>query len=177
MKTSHLFLVLTVPVAVLGLVAYREGFRRKGRSSFCSLAPIMLAWLLVHCAIGFSVPMKFIPETPRQYIGAAVMIPTLLLAILATIPFRTWGMVVGSGTTKLVTSGLHRFSRNPQYVLYALFLLGYAVTGRSILSYAAVALFWLMLHFMVLAEEEHLERLFGEEYRRYKRRTPRYVLV
>jgi protein-S-isoprenylcysteine O-methyltransferase Ste14 len=174
---SHLFLVLTVPVAVFGLVAYRDGFRRAGRSSLRSMGPIMLAWLLVHCAIGFSVPMKLIPETPREYLGAAVKIPALLLAILATIPFRTWGMVFGSGTTKLVTSGFHRFSRNSQYVFYGLFLLGYALPGRSIPCYIAVALFWLMLHFMVLAEEEHLERHFGEDYRQYKRRTPRYVLV
>jgi protein-S-isoprenylcysteine O-methyltransferase Ste14 len=84
-------------------------------------------------------------------------------------------MWIGRNVGTLVTDGAYRFSRNPQYVAAALMPLGYALTGRSVMAWVGVASMWLTIHLTAVVEEEHLERTFGDEYRRYRERTPRYL--
>jgi protein-S-isoprenylcysteine O-methyltransferase Ste14 len=75
----------------------------------------------------------------------------------------------------LVVAGPYRYVRNPMYVGALLALLGYAAWFQSawLLGYAgAVAL---AFHaFVVLYEEPHLGRVFGEAYRRYCEAVPRW---
>ena len=55
-------------------------------------------------------------------------------------------------------------------------LAGVAVIGRSLVAAVLVALFALAIHLHIVAvEERHLENVFGEEYRAYRMRVPRYL--
>lgn len=75
----------------------------------------------------------------------------------------------------LVTSGLYRYSRNPQYVASMLALLGLAVAAEStdvaLLCVLAIGVYVLL----PLAEEPWLERAYGASYAPYKQRTPRFL--
>jgi protein-S-isoprenylcysteine O-methyltransferase Ste14 len=75
----------------------------------------------------------------------------------------------------LVTNGLYRFSRNPQYVasILGFFGTGFAHGGlhASILCGLAI-LVYLILPF---TEEPWLERAYGDVYLAYKRQTPRFL--
>jgi protein-S-isoprenylcysteine O-methyltransferase Ste14 len=75
----------------------------------------------------------------------------------------------------LVTSGLYRYSRNPQYVASILAILGLAIAAAAIdvavLSALAIGVYVLL----PLAEEPWLERTYGASYQRYKQRTPRFL--
>jgi protein-S-isoprenylcysteine O-methyltransferase Ste14 len=75
----------------------------------------------------------------------------------------------------LVTSGLYRYSRNPQYVASVLAFLGLAVAAASmdvaLLCALAIGVYLLL----PLAEEPWLERAYGASYARYKDRTPRFL--
>ena len=75
----------------------------------------------------------------------------------------------------LTQSGIYHWSRNPQYVGYLLFLLGFALTDWSIWCLAALLVVAISLHLLVLIEEEHLRRVFGEQYIDFCQRVPRYV--
>jgi len=75
-----------------------------------------------------------------------------------------------------VTKGVYRISRHPQIV--ALFVIFLGICG-AIGSWAA--LFTLIIsklfqHFAILAEEEVCLRQYGESYRAYMERVPRYFL-
>lgn len=74
----------------------------------------------------------------------------------------------------LVTSGLYRYSRNPQYVASMLSFLGLAIAAGSmdvtVLSALAICVYSLM----PLAEEPWLSRVYGASYELYKERTPRF---
>ena len=77
----------------------------------------------------------------------------------------------------LVTEGIYARMRNPMYVGLTLLLFGLAVALASdwmlILAVPTV----LLLHFgVVKREERYLEATFGESYRAYMRRVPRYGL-
>jgi len=91
--------------------------------------------------------------------------------------------VAGRGTLapwsppqRLVTTGLYRFSRNPMYVAVILILAGWAVlfAERELTIYALAVACAFHLR-VVLAEEPFAARVFGEEWRTYRARTPRWV--
>lgn len=89
--------------------------------------------------------------------------------------FRSFEKMSGLEMGNLITSGPYRYSRNPQVAGWLLGLLGLTLVYRSVpgLSLVAAFLFVHRLYFGI--EEQHLERTFGEEYRSYKARTPRFL--
>ena len=77
---------------------------------------------------------------------------------------------------RLVTNGMYRYVRNPQYLGMTLLLFGYALSlgGPIVGSITAIGLLWIM-HSRIKVEEELLLSTFGDEYREYMKRTWRLV--
>lgn len=79
-------------------------------------------------------------------------------------------------SSALVTNGIYRYSRNPMYLSMAVFLLGVGILCGDVLALLVLPLFAMyMTRYQIIPEERALERLFGEAYRDYKRRTRRWV--
>jgi len=79
-------------------------------------------------------------------------------------------------TRKLVAVGPYRYVRNPMISGVVFMLAGEAIFfgSRSVATWAAT--FLLVNHvYFVLLEEPGLEEKFGEEYRAYKARVPRWI--
>lgn len=77
--------------------------------------------------------------------------------------------------TGLKQTGLYKFSRNPMYVgVYATLCASVVRTLNPIVLVVAVYVI-AVHHTIVLAEEEHLRRAYGEEYRTYCGRVRRYL--
>ena len=75
----------------------------------------------------------------------------------------------------LVTSGLYRYSRNPQYVASILAFVGLAAAAGSMDAVLLCALAVGVYLLLPLAEEPWLERAYGASYARYRERTPRFL--
>ncbi len=75
----------------------------------------------------------------------------------------------------LVTDGLYRYSRNPQYVASIIGYAGIAIASGSWIVWALAGLAALVYALMPLAEEPWLRRTFGEAYDEYIRSTPRFL--
>lgn len=104
--------------------------------------------------------------------AAFMMIGVLIVAF--SMPFlgrRSFGMEVGG----LRTSGLYRYSRNPQLVGSFIFIAGYAMLWISWAGVLWAGMWLIIAKLMVRGEEAHLENVFGDEYREYWLRTPRYL--
>lgn len=70
--------------------------------------------------------------------------------------------------SKLVTSGVYRFSRNPMYLGLVFWLVAAFFYFSALSSLIMLPLFiFYMNHFQIGPEEDVLEALFGEEYRQY----------
>ena len=76
----------------------------------------------------------------------------------------------------LVNVGPYRFSRNPLYLGMSIALLGVGLASNTywhlLLLPLAVAY---MQYGVILPEERHLEKLFGDEYLAYKGRVRRWI--
>ena len=75
-----------------------------------------------------------------------------------------------------VTDGLYRISRNPQWVTFAVVMLGFSLMVGSWTVLALLTVRVVMNHFRILGEEHALEDQYGESYRKYKNSVPRYFL-
>ena len=90
--------------------------------------------------------------------------------------FRSFQRMSGQRTDQLVTSGVYRWSRNPQNVGWMITLTGVALIGKSGSALVLVALFALFLHiYIVYVEEGFLEKIYRESYRLYRTSTARYI--
>lgn len=75
-----------------------------------------------------------------------------------------------------VAAGLYRFVRNPMYFGALLALFAEAIFFRSVWILLYGGMLWLALHtFTVFLEEPQLEGRFGDTYREYRQRTPRWI--
>jgi protein-S-isoprenylcysteine O-methyltransferase Ste14 len=76
----------------------------------------------------------------------------------------------------LLSSGLYTYSRNPMYVSELILMLGWVIFYGSIAVLIALVVWFLFFSFyQIPLEERVLEAHFGESYRQYKNRVPRWV--
>lgn len=128
--------------------------------------------------IGMAAPLPFVPETLAAPAGASLVAIAIALLVWAVAKFRAAGTPVPARepTTAIVRSGPYRFSRNPIYLAYSLFLLGLAVWINSVWLLATLAVaVWLIDHLVIPREEQYLERKFGAQYLDYKRSVGRWL--
>jgi protein-S-isoprenylcysteine O-methyltransferase Ste14 len=99
------------------------------------------------------------------------------LAVPALRGFRAAGTHVEpwKPASALVTDGIFGWLRNPMYVGLTLFLVATSLALASDWMLVMTIVFVLVIHFGVVKREElYLEAKFGETYRQYKARVPRY---
>ena len=78
--------------------------------------------------------------------------------------------------SSLVISGVFKYSRNPMYLGLSLILLSVAIqfnfVGGTLIVFTFIAF---IAKFQIIPEEIAMEKLFGEEFVRYKKKTRRWI--
>jgi len=116
-----------------------------------------------------------IDETFALAAGLSLFIAGCILTAADVIEFRSLRKISAMEVSKLITTGIYRWSRNPQFLGFYLTLLGLSLLGRSGYALLLAIIAIIYCHdYIVKVEEPYLERIFKEEYRTYKSRTPRY---
>jgi len=141
---------------------------------------IPLAVLVVGVLLDWLVPLSFLAPIPvpvRIAVGLGLIVLGGASGIVGDDTFQR----IGTNTNpmqpalKLADGGIFAHLRNPMYVGMALLVLGIVVFFALEWTLFALIVGALAMHFgVVLREERYLERKFGEDYRRYKDRVPRY---
>jgi len=167
-------LALTVPMTTVALIYARREYLNYGKLSLVGLLLLSAMLFLPNLILEYATSYE-IPSTPLDYFGLVVGVFGLALCLISIIFFRSVSKVLCIDAGKLTTSGPYRWGRNPQYVGWFLFLLGFALNDWSLWCLAALLVIAISLHLLVLVEEEHLRRTFGEQYVEFCRKTPRYA--
>jgi protein-S-isoprenylcysteine O-methyltransferase Ste14 len=75
-----------------------------------------------------------------------------------------------------VTGGLYKTSRNPQSVAFAIASLGTCIAVGSWAAVLVLIVQQVFFHFRILAKEKTCLARFGDAYRKYMQRVPRYLV-
>jgi protein-S-isoprenylcysteine O-methyltransferase Ste14 len=127
--------------------------------------------LCVLMALADRTPFLGLPVWMRA-IAAVVLAGSVALFIYA---FRVLGRDNSYGARDgLVTRGIYRWTRNPQNAMLMVVYGALAVAADSGPTYLLCAAMIAVYFLMVLLEEPWLAGIYGEPYRRYCRRVPRF---
>ncbi len=106
-----------------------------------------------------------------SFMGAVVFITAML-----TMKNSWRAGVDASQHTKLVRKGIYRISRNPAFLGFDLFYIGFTLAFSNPLQILFMIFCITMLHLQILEEEKFLPAVFGKEYLEYKKSVGRYFL-
>jgi len=141
-------------------------------------ANTFLALILINGLLHYFLPIKQIIFPPFVYIGIALFVLGWMPNIWIGAYFRKIGNPIPANDMpkKLVTSGLFRFSRNPNYLGMAIALLGEAIFFGSLVSFVIPVAFVILINRTnIPIEERNLEKKFGKRYLDYKKRVRRWI--
>jgi protein-S-isoprenylcysteine O-methyltransferase Ste14 len=171
-----LLTLMAVSILVLRIFVRRD-YLQKRRLSYASAALQALIffaygsfsaiylpgdWPVVHVVL----PLRL---TGLSFLSTGLVIMFLCIYRLGIL--RSCGLQ----TTELKDSSLYQVTRNPQVVGCVLYLIGFTVLWPSWFALVWGLSLLVILHIMVLTEEEHLSNAFGQVYDEYCKHVPRYL--
>lgn len=118
----------------------------------------------------------FIENDLIRQVGILISTLGVIVFIVAMITMSdSWRAGVDNKQkTKIITTGMYKYSRNPAFVGFDLFYIGTALEFSNIFNIIFTCASVLMLHLQILEEEKFLPSAFGTEYLDYKKKTGRY---
>ena len=145
----------------------------------------MLLWLFELAKPAFQISISVLPETVTIYLkdslslkiaGVSVVTVAIVLLMLSLLHFKNSLRFGFDEKNKgvLITSGIFAISRNPFFLSLDIYFIGIAfllpnlfIIGFSILAIVGI-------HFFILKEEKLMLKMYGAEYEKYTKKTPRY---
>lgn len=113
----------------------------------------------------FSDPVRMSIPGWLRYLGLSFFIIGIFLFIFSHVRLKGF-----EDREKLVTSGIYSKIRNPMYSGFILWIIGFPVFTRSLLTLASSVIWISNIAYWKILEEKELENKY-EEYREYKKKT------
>jgi protein-S-isoprenylcysteine O-methyltransferase Ste14 len=173
-----LSLSLMIGVSLLVLrVFVRRDYLRRG----CLSIPSATLQALVFFAYG-GFPSIYLPgywpaspvNLPLRVIGLTSL--TIGLVIIFIGIYRL-GLLrsLGLQTSVLKETSYYQVTRNPQVLGCVLYVIGFIILWPTWFALGWGSSLMVILHVMVLTEEEHLHNTYGQRYEKYFNKVPRYL--
>lgn len=140
-----------------------KNFSKVNKTLFCSSKYI----IFIAAIYSIFLPLKL--RTIWFYVGISI---TLFGLIGMVIVIVNWA---NSPPTEPIRKGLYRYSRHPMYVTYFLVFLGTSIATASWLFVLFLILFTVGTVAFVDFEEKGCLEQYGDIYREYRDRTPRWI--
>lgn len=111
-----------------------------------------------------------------RYLGLVLLGVGTCIFIIAMMTMRdSWRAgIPKEDKTKLVNTGIYKYSRNPAFVGFDLTYIGASLAYSNIALVMISIITIVLMHLQILEEEKFLESAFGLEYVNYKSKVSRY---
>ena len=108
-------------------------------------------------------------DTTWLYSGLLIYLFGMVFTIVAVLNFAA------SPKGKVITKGLYGASRNPVYIGLLLMQIGLGIACSSWLYLLLTVLLIILLNAILSSEERYCLDRYGDDYRKYMNRTPRWI--
>ena len=125
-------------------------------------------------------PLLTVIPGPWHWLGSYVMWSAAIAPVMAFFQFWRAHTTINphrpESASKLVTSGVYAWTRNPMYLGLSVLLLGWAINLGTLTPLVLAPLFIPLIRYVQIRPEEHaLRARFGEDYARYCQRVNRWL--
>ena len=168
--------IFFISYAVLGIILSmfkKEAVKRMGEISFYGSKEKIITVcmsLLFFGSVIYSIWVPLHVETIWFYIGLIIITIGFILSLISYSNFMSTPL------DKLVVKGVYKISRNPHYLSYFFVLLGGCIASLSWIILLITIIYFIFCHLLILSEERYLLETYGESYREYREKVPRYLL-
>lgn len=138
---------------------------------------IYLGFLTMGLLLNKVLPGRFLPRGATRPLGWPLLGCGAMLTVWSFRTMKRAGTPVSpqKPVSSLVVDGPFRYSRNPGYVSATMVYAGIASLANALWAILLLPAALLVIRRGVIEREErYLERVFGEEYLRYKEQVPRW---
>ena len=144
--------------------------------------PLLFAGaLLIGCLLSWLIPIGpglGAANGRALAVGGSLALAGLALGVLSIREFRRAGtsVVPGEPSTTLLETGPYRFTRNPIYIGLVILYFGLAIVLTSAwMLVLLIPVLIILQRGVVEREEAYLKAKFGQAYRQYQARVPRWL--
>jgi protein-S-isoprenylcysteine O-methyltransferase Ste14 len=145
--------------------AESEGFqltKKENRLTYAVFLPMVVSWVYA-----VFLPLQF--DTTWLVSGLVIYLSGIALTIVAIRNFAT------SPKDKVITKGLYSVTRNPTYLGLLLMQTGLGIACSSWLYLLLAVMLAILLNANLPAEERYCLHRYGDNYQKYKNKTPRWI--
>ena len=167
--------IFLLPVIIISIFGARIFGKRASGENSSSTRREKIYWACMHMiviasyAYGIFLPLKL--GTVWFYIGLLIYLPGMLILIMAILNFAT------TQVDKPVTQGVYSVSRNPMYIGESLINISISIACLSWIFFLIAVVIAILEHNIVVSEERFCVKNYGNAYREYLNRTPRWVRI
>ena len=164
------------------ILKQKIGIQIRGTNKEASIATSFIAMFIV-VALIFSFlrePIGTIELPYNQFLsilGSSLLFLSLIVAGASLVGLRdSWRIgIIEEQKTTLITSGIYKYSRNPYFVSYLLLFGGYTVILQNFVLLLIMGLNTVLIHKMIIKEEQYLKSIHGNQFLEYTAKVRRYL--
>ncbi|MDH3215061.1 MAG: isoprenylcysteine carboxylmethyltransferase family protein [Candidatus Krumholzibacteria bacterium] len=180
-RTGLIILNIVIVLSFIALLPYRRPTKARWKSHGAFIAFVialmteMFGWPLLIFLLSPVVEVpSLMPKLHRAAGGHWPAIAGTIMSLLG-VALIAIGWLQIHRATGLVSTGLYRFIRHPQYTGLFLFTAGWILHWPSVITLAIWPILMAAYVWLAVSEEREGIETFGEEYVEYKRRSKRFV--
>ena len=184
-----IYIIKNMSLRTKGIKANQMGVGKKPKKTLfieTFLALMTFSIGFIHCGIVLAILLSFKPiysliyvfPVYVCYVGSILGILSIITFLVSVIQMSdSWRAgIPESDKTSLVTSGIYKYSRNPAFLSFDLFYIGFALIFPNIVIGIMTLIAIILFHYQIKEEEKYLKRTFGDDYINYCKKAPRYLM-
>lgn len=161
------FLYIILTVQIFKGVGEKMAHSGEEEERFSKYVALFFFILLIYSIFLIFLPLKL--WSMWFYIGLLLYVLSLIVLTI------TVANIAATPKGEPFTKGMYRYSRNALSLGMILVFIGIGIASASWLFLLIAAVLTIITHFMILVEERTCLNKFGEAYREYMNKTPRWI--